>query len=280
MPPHAPADTFDPPMPSPDIHTPQAVAVAMSDPFGSDDLDFDLDKMLASAYENAVALISDQRLAHGDRLPLGMLSNPLSDNEASKRLRTWQSVNSGAMHRVGGGAAATTTADEGGGGHGGGIATIARPDEATAAASPTRGEQVAAAWVGVGGGLTGFTSPEGQGSPSTSPGSRQNGGKAFSRASSWGAADPGGTGTGEEEYPPERPPPLVPEALISSLKSSGSARGNGGKSVRIVQNGTLPPRPLPRPRRHQGQRPNSLSGDASSPLSSPNMERRRSACMC
>ena len=37
------------------------VAVAMADPFGDDDIDFDTEKMLAAAYNNAVACLKDHR---------------------------------------------------------------------------------------------------------------------------------------------------------------------------------------------------------------------------
>lgn len=56
------------------------VAVAMSDPFGDDDVDFDLEKMLKGAYTNAVALLRD------DRRPLGTdldnLINPITSDAA------------------------------------------------------------------------------------------------------------------------------------------------------------------------------------------------------
>lgn len=37
------------------------VAVAMSDPFGEDDIDFDTNGMLTSAYNNAIAMLKDER---------------------------------------------------------------------------------------------------------------------------------------------------------------------------------------------------------------------------
>ena len=75
----------------------QSVAVAMSDPFGGDDLDFDLKGLLKSAYENAVALITDQRVALHDRLPPGVEPehNPLADSESSKRARMWANISEG-----------------------------------------------------------------------------------------------------------------------------------------------------------------------------------------
>jgi len=69
----------------------QAVAVAMSDPFGSDDLDFDLETFIKGAYDNSISLIVDQRPAMGDSLPPTMDPdlNPFADNDGAKRLRTW-----------------------------------------------------------------------------------------------------------------------------------------------------------------------------------------------
>jgi hypothetical protein len=67
----------------------QKVAVAMSDPFGSDDLDFDLDALVGSSYDNAIALIVDQRTALHEHLPASMETNPLANTEAAKRARTW-----------------------------------------------------------------------------------------------------------------------------------------------------------------------------------------------
>lgn len=69
----------------------QAVAVAMSDPFGSDDIDFDLDKFFEGAYNNCIALVTDQRIVNNDRLPPDMDPNyPLADTDAARRARTWK----------------------------------------------------------------------------------------------------------------------------------------------------------------------------------------------
>ena len=55
----------------------KAVAIKMSDPFGDDEIDFDIEGMLASAYANSVALLQDERQALGsERAPLGSLHNP------------------------------------------------------------------------------------------------------------------------------------------------------------------------------------------------------------
>ena len=64
----------------------QAIAVAMSDPFGSDDLDFDINGFMSAAYDNAVSTICDQRSASFDRLPGGIIENPLVEKfvDASK----------------------------------------------------------------------------------------------------------------------------------------------------------------------------------------------------
>ena len=53
------------------------VAVQMSDPFGDDDVDFDLEPMLSGAYKNAVALLRDERAPDGGAI--GELSNPITD---------------------------------------------------------------------------------------------------------------------------------------------------------------------------------------------------------
>jgi hypothetical protein len=52
----------------------------MSDPFGDDDVDFDLEPMLAGAYKNSVAVLSDHRASNG--ADLGSLLNPIVDSEA------------------------------------------------------------------------------------------------------------------------------------------------------------------------------------------------------
>lgn len=71
----------------------QAVAVAMSDPFGADDIDFDLDKFMISAYDNSIAIITDQRAALFDRLPADMDGNfPLADTDAAKSSRIWKTA--------------------------------------------------------------------------------------------------------------------------------------------------------------------------------------------
>lgn len=68
----------------------QAVAVAMSDPFGDDDIDFDLEAFLKGAYDNAVALITDQRVALHNTLPADMDSNfPLADTQAAVNARSF-----------------------------------------------------------------------------------------------------------------------------------------------------------------------------------------------
>ena len=71
----------------------QAVAVAMSDPFGDDDIDFDLESFLKGAYDNAVALITDQRVALHNSLPPDMdLNFPLADTQAAINARTFKNA--------------------------------------------------------------------------------------------------------------------------------------------------------------------------------------------
>ena len=54
------------------------VAVAMNDPFGDDDVDFEVEKMLQGAYKNAVAVLSDCRQPLGTTA--GGVGNPLKEN--------------------------------------------------------------------------------------------------------------------------------------------------------------------------------------------------------
>jgi len=56
------------------------VAVAMSDPFGDDAIDFDLEAMLSGAYKNAVALLRDTRASDGHAI--GDLINPITCDHA------------------------------------------------------------------------------------------------------------------------------------------------------------------------------------------------------
>jgi len=56
------------------------VAVAMSDPFGDDAIDFDLEAMLSGAYKNAVALLRDTRASDGNAI--GDLINPITCDHA------------------------------------------------------------------------------------------------------------------------------------------------------------------------------------------------------
>lgn len=48
----------------------------MSDPFGDDAIDFDLEAMLSGAYKNAVALLRDTRASDGNAI--GDLINPIT----------------------------------------------------------------------------------------------------------------------------------------------------------------------------------------------------------
>ena len=51
------------------------VAIAMSDPFGVDDTDFDLESMLSRTYKNAIACLKDERRHHGTS-PAARTSSP------------------------------------------------------------------------------------------------------------------------------------------------------------------------------------------------------------
>ncbi len=55
------------------------VAVAMSDPFGDDEIDFDTNGMLKSAYNNALACLNNKRDLAGSKLD-GLDINPLDQN--------------------------------------------------------------------------------------------------------------------------------------------------------------------------------------------------------
>ena len=59
------------------------VAIAMSDPFGIDDTDFDLESMLSSTYKNAIACLKDGRRHHGTSLA-GSLRNPITERALSR----------------------------------------------------------------------------------------------------------------------------------------------------------------------------------------------------
>ena len=52
----------------------------MSDPFGDDDVDFEVEEMLETAYRNAIALINNDRKVCGTRLHTSM-ENPLTDSK-------------------------------------------------------------------------------------------------------------------------------------------------------------------------------------------------------
>jgi len=56
------------------------VAVCMADPFGDDDIDFDLEKMLKASYTNAVACLRDEHRPCGRAL--GNLTNPVTEANA------------------------------------------------------------------------------------------------------------------------------------------------------------------------------------------------------
>ena len=63
----------------------QQVAIGMSDPFGDDEVDFDLEAFVRSAYDNSVALLLDQRMPLGDTLH-SELRNPLSRENVDLRM--------------------------------------------------------------------------------------------------------------------------------------------------------------------------------------------------
>lgn len=72
----------------------QQIAIGMSDPFGNDDVDFDIDGFLRHAYDNAVAKLLDTRQANGEYLSNEM-ENPLE--RYGQDLRTWDDLGVGLM---------------------------------------------------------------------------------------------------------------------------------------------------------------------------------------
>lgn len=72
----------------------QAIAVAMSDPFGDDDTDFDIELFMSEAYDNAIALLCDERETQYSRLPAGM-ENPLGASDAAIENRSWKGLTKG-----------------------------------------------------------------------------------------------------------------------------------------------------------------------------------------
>ena len=48
----------------------------MSDPFGDDDLDFDTEKFLRTAYNSAISMLRDRRRINQTRVPIELI-NPL-----------------------------------------------------------------------------------------------------------------------------------------------------------------------------------------------------------
>ena len=62
------------------------VAVAMSDPFGDDEVDFNLEAMQKEVYNNAIAFLADRRPMMKSALPKGM-KNPLAQATAESEAR-------------------------------------------------------------------------------------------------------------------------------------------------------------------------------------------------
>ena len=55
----------------------QRIAVGMSNPFGEDDVDFDVVALLSEAYNHALAFLREERAVCGGKVPQGIL-NPLT----------------------------------------------------------------------------------------------------------------------------------------------------------------------------------------------------------
>jgi len=65
----------------------QAIAIRMSDPFGDDDTDFNIEAMLANAYNNVMELMVDKRALQQSHMPHQMI-NPL--RAEGRGLRRWE----------------------------------------------------------------------------------------------------------------------------------------------------------------------------------------------
>jgi hypothetical protein len=72
----------------------EQIAIAMSDPFGLDDVDFELEEFIRAAYDNSVALLLNSKPACGEILPVG-IDNPLRDNPTGLSLRSWEAIGAG-----------------------------------------------------------------------------------------------------------------------------------------------------------------------------------------
>ena len=66
------------------------IGVKMSDPFGDDEVDFNVDAFMKSTYNNAVDFLIEDRALHAHGLPQAM-QNPLSRSSPSN-LRRWNTV--------------------------------------------------------------------------------------------------------------------------------------------------------------------------------------------
>jgi len=117
----------------------QEIAVAMSDPFGDDDVDFDVDSFLKAAYNNCVALLSDERQPRGGA-PAASLYNPLSPPPPQAR---------GLLTSGGGGGAWGRRPSKQQGGTGAPAAAMNGGAAAAKAAAPpqNRASQHRASWV-------------------------------------------------------------------------------------------------------------------------------------
>ena len=61
------------------------VAIAMSDPFGDDEVDFDLDALMQKAYKDAVAMLSVVHAPAGDTLHSDLRANPIARSMQIRR---------------------------------------------------------------------------------------------------------------------------------------------------------------------------------------------------
>lgn len=78
----------------------KAVAIKMSDPFGEDEIDFNIEGMLTVAYENALACLTDRRKPIGNTA--NALYNPIADSSGydGKIISTGLTRTAGRMEKI------------------------------------------------------------------------------------------------------------------------------------------------------------------------------------
>lgn len=72
----------------------EQIAIGMSDPFGLDEVDFELDNFLQVAYDNAIAKLTDARQPQHEVISVDM-DNPLEKTLHAQELRSWADLGVG-----------------------------------------------------------------------------------------------------------------------------------------------------------------------------------------